>query len=121
MPVFANEIKEKEYKDKLDVIDKLHKKGSITKEGMENRIDALEKESAKIDDIGNDKVLYTKALETCGELFKRGLQDNYDAIKNMPNDADRRKEVDEILKEAKRLTKAQFAVQPDEEEPTKTE
>jgi len=121
MPVFANEIKEKEYKDKLDVIDKLYKRGSITKEGMENRIGALEKESAKIDDIGNDKVLYTKALETCGELFKRGLQDNYDAIKDMPNDADKRKEVDEILKEAKRLTKAQFAVQPDEEEPTKTE
>jgi len=120
-PIFANEIKEKEYKSKLDVIDKMYKKGSITEGGMLNRVDALEKESAKIDDIGNDKVLYTKALETCGDLFKRGLQDNYDAIKNMPNDADRRKEVDEILKEAKRLTKAQFAVHPDEEAPIKTE
>jgi len=120
-PIFANEIKEKEYQDKLSKINKLYKDGSITEDGMLNRVDALEKESAKIDDIGNDKVLYTKALETCGELFKRGLQDNYDAIKNMPNDADRRKEVDEILNEAKRLTKAQFAVQPDEEEPIKTE
>jgi 6-phosphogluconate dehydrogenase len=108
-PVAIDLMKKEEYDRKLNVINALYKKGSINQTQMTNRIAALEKEAHKIDDIGNNPLMYTKALEYCGKYFNSALKDRYKDIIKIKNEQEKRDLVNDILTEAKEMTTQEFS------------
>lgn len=109
IPVSVKLMEETEYDRKVKSIASKYERGEITKDGMQNRLDALEKERNKVDDIVNDPKMYSEALEYCGSLFKKGLQEEYDNIMSMKNNKSQKDLVNKILSSAKNQTKLKYA------------
>ena len=109
MSVPISLMNEEEYNKKVNVITSKFESGDLTLIQMQNSLDVLQKASKKIDDIGTDPLLYSKALEYCGKRFKSSLIRNEQKIKNMSNTEDRKKYVTDFLEVAKNLTKIEFS------------